>query len=183
MAALVDKWGALGRAERGETWCFGADELYLRAGLQLPPEAAYGSFDQFENGVGAVRFLQRAVREGAGQFGPWRGKRIGVVTGTSMGALMPQVLEPLRRTSGAEIELIVVENSIFGGRVTTAGLLPGRDMLNALKDRADLDLALIPGEAVNDDQLFIDNLPVADLGGGVPMPIKLSKYFVDALDE
>ena len=180
---IVERWGEEARQSRGATWVYGADELYLRAGLALPPEAAYGTFDQFENGVGAVRFLQRAVREGADQFATWRGKRIGVVTGTSMGALMPQVLEPLQRASGAEVELIVVENSVFGGRVTTAGLLPGRDMLEALKGRADLDLALIPGEAVNDDQLFIDNLPVADLAAAVPMPIKLSKYFVDALDE
>ncbi len=181
--ALVEQWSETARRERGATWVYGADELYLRACLPLPPEAAYGTFDQFENGVGAVRFLQREVREAADQFGSWKGKRIGVVTGASMGALMPQVLEPLRAASGAEIELIVVENTLFGGRVTTAGLLPGRDMLDALKDRPDLDLVLLPGEAVNDDQLFIDNMPLADLVAAVPMRVKLSKHFVDALDE
>lgn len=180
---LVEQWGERARRERGTTWVWGADELYLRAGLELPPESAYGTFDQFENGVGAVRFLQREVREAAERFGAWRGKRIGVVTGTSMGALMPQVLAPLAEASGAHFELLVVENSVFGGRVTTAGLLPGRDMLEALKGRTDLDLALIPGEAVNDDQLFIDSLPLAELVGQVPMPVRMSKYFVDALDE
>ena len=33
MARIVDAWGARGRAERGETWCFGADELYLKAAI------------------------------------------------------------------------------------------------------------------------------------------------------
>lgn len=179
----VERWGARARAERGATWVYGADELYLRAGLELPPAAFYGGFEQVENGVGAVRFLQREIAAGAEAFEIWRGKRIGVVTGTSMGALMPQVLEPLARASGATVELIVVENTLFGSRVTTAGLLPGRDFVAALQARNDLDLALLPGEAVNDDQLLIDSMPVADLIAAVPMPIRFSKSFLDVLDE
>src|SRR5213078_3065893 len=41
-------------AERGHPWCFGADELYLKAGERLPAAAWYGEFEQRENGVGAV---------------------------------------------------------------------------------------------------------------------------------
>ena len=44
-------------------------------------------------------------------------------------------------------------------------------------------MALLPGEALNDDHLFIDNMPLTELVAAVPMPIRLSKYFVDALDE
>ncbi|HEU5049642.1 MAG TPA: DUF512 domain-containing protein, partial [Gemmatimonadales bacterium] len=71
--------------ERGIPWAYGADELYNRAGVDLPPESAYGAFDQVENGVGAVRFLQRQVRAHADALSGWDGKRIGVVTGTAMG--------------------------------------------------------------------------------------------------
>jgi len=181
--ATVERWGARARGERGTTWVHGADELYLRAGLPLPPAEVYGGFEQVENGVGAVRFLQREIAVAAESFGPWRGKRIGVVTGTSMGALMPQVLEPLIAASGADFELVAVGNSVFGPRVTTAGLLPGRDLLEALRSRTDLDFALVPGEAINDDRLFIDSMPVGELAANLPMPIRLSKTFVDALDE
>ena len=44
----------------------------------------------------------------------WAGRRIGVVTGTAMGPLMPMVLEPLARATGAHFELIPVVNSLFG---------------------------------------------------------------------
>lgn len=179
----VERWGGRARAERGATWVHGADELYLRAGLELPPAEAYGGFEQAENGVGAVRFLQREIAASAKAFDRWRGKRIGVVTGTSMAALMPQVLAPLTAASGATIELIAIENSVFGPRVTTAGLLPGRDLVDALRLRSDLDLALLPGEAINDDRLFIDNLPVSQLEASLPIPFRLSKTFVDAVDE
>lgn len=181
--ATVERWGRRAQAERGITWVHGADELYLRAELELPPASFYGAFEQVENGVGAVRFLQQEIALAADHFAQWNGKRVGVLTGISMGALMPQVLEPLTRASGATIDLIPIANTLFGPRVTTAGLLPGKDFLAALQGRTDLDLALLPGEALNDDRLFIDNLPLTELVAAVPMPIRLSKYFVDALDE
>ena len=121
----VEAAAARGRRERGETWCYGADELYLRAEMPLPPAEHYGSFDQVENGVGSVRWLQQQVREGAPELGGWEGKRIAVVTGTSMAPLMPMVLAPLEEATGAEFVLMPLENTLYGPRVTTAGLLPG----------------------------------------------------------
>jgi NifB/MoaA-like Fe-S oxidoreductase len=106
-----------------------------------------------------------------------------VVTGTAMGALMPMVLEPLARATGARFDLIPVVNSLFGASVTTAGLLPGTALQTALAGRRDLDLALLPGEAINDDGLFIDSMSVELLAAGVPMELRLSKDFVDALHQ
>jgi putative radical SAM enzyme (TIGR03279 family) len=181
--AVVERWGQQAQSERGHWWVFGADELYLRAELQLPPESAYGHFEQVENGVGSVRFLQRQVREHSAVLKAWSGKRIGVVTGTSMAALMPLVLEPLSAAIGADFSLIAVTNTLFGSSVTSAGLLPGHAIREALANRSDLDLALVPGEALNDNGLFIDNLSLTDLLGQVPMGVEPSKYFADAIHE
>src|SRR5439155_751102 len=79
------------------------------------------------------------------------GKRIGVVTGTAMGPLMPQVLADVAAVTGGRFELVVVENALFGRSVTTAGLLPAAAIEKALRERRDLDLSLVPAEAVNDD--------------------------------
>ena len=45
------------------------------------------------------------------------------------------------------------------------------------------DLALLPGESVNDNELFIDSFSLEALAGDVAMPVRLSKTFVDALSE
>jgi putative radical SAM enzyme (TIGR03279 family) len=177
----VERWGRRALAERGTHWVQGADELYLRAGLELPPEEVYDTFDQVENGVGSVRYLQRQVRERAAEFQVWRGKRIGVITGTSMGALMPQVLTQLAAAAGASFELIPVVNTLFGESVTTAGLLPGAAIRDALRSRPELDLALLPGESLNDNALFIDSMSMAELAAQVPTPLQPSKDFADAL--
>ena len=180
---LVEARAAVALRQRGTHWAFGADELYLRAGVELPPAEIYDGFDQVENGVGSVRWLQRRIAEGLEALHGWQGRRIGVVTGTAMGALMPMVLEPLARVTGAHYELITVVNSLFGPSVTTAGLLPGTALQAVLAGRGDLDLALLPGESINDDGLFMDSMSLALLSAAVPMELRLSKDFVDALHE
>jgi len=178
---LVEARSAVAQRDRGAAWAYGADELYMRAGLELPPAAMYDGFTQVENGVGAVRWLQSQILEGAEGLRGWEGKRIGVVTGTAMAKLMPQVLAPLTEATGADVELIPVVNTLFGATVTTAGLLPGADLRDALATRRDLDLVLLPSESINDDGLFIDSMSVEELARVVPAEVRLSKDFVDAL--
>jgi len=168
-------------SERGFPWCYGADDLYLQAGEPMPPAVWYGEFEQRENGVGAVRYLQTRIAAGWDRFEDLAGKRVGVVTGTAMGPLMPQVLADLAAATGAWFEVLAVENTLFGSSVTTAGLLPATAIRAALAQRADLDLALVPAEAVNDDLLFMDAVAAHDLAAGLPMPLRLSYDFADAL--
>jgi putative radical SAM enzyme (TIGR03279 family) len=178
---LVEARARIARRERGISWAFGADELYLRAGVELPASVHYDGFDQVENGVGAVRWLQQQIAQEGLRFGEWSGKRIGVVTGTAMAQLMPMVLEPLSEQSGSRFELMPVVNTLFGASVTTAGLLPGVAVQQALRARADLDFALLPGEALNDDGLFIDGMSLELLQASVPLDLRPSKHFSDAL--
>jgi putative radical SAM enzyme (TIGR03279 family) len=180
--SAVERWSRRAWAERSVHWACGADELYLRADLPLPSAEVYDDFEQVENGVGSVRWLQREVEAGRKVLRSWIGRRILVVTGTSMGRLMPEVLETVSRVSGAHLDLLVLENPLFGPSVTTAGLLPGRVFLEALRDRRGYDFALLPGEAVNDAGLFLDDVTLTQLADAVPLPIRLSKTFVDAAE-
>ncbi|HKE88781.1 MAG TPA: DUF512 domain-containing protein [Gemmatimonadales bacterium] len=183
LAALgaVERWATRSMAERRQPWVYGADDLYLQAGAPLPAAAWYGDFEQRENGVGAVRYLQTRIAAAAGHYGDWMGKRIAVTTGTAMGRLMPQVLHDLAAETGAHFEVLALENDLFGKSVTTAGLLPGTAFQRALADRHDLDLTLLPAEAVNDDLLFTDGLDAHELAKQVPMEIRFSFDFADAL--
>lgn len=177
----VHRWAERGRAERGHSWVFGSDELYLRAEIPLPAAAHYDDFAQVENGVGAVALLRTRFQEGRVRLPRLEGQRIGVVTGTAMAPIMPEFLGELEALTGARCELLVMENSLFGPGVTTAGLLVGADIRRALAARADLDFALIPAETVNDDGVFLDDVSFERLRAELPMPLLLSYDFVDAL--
>ena len=177
----VERWEARGIAERDDRWVFGSDELYLLSSRPLPGAEHYGDFAQIENGVGSVASLRERVREGLGSLPRLDGRRIGVVTGVSMAALMPELLEQLRERTGAVFEMLPMENSLFGPTTTTAGLLVGADIRRALHGRHDLDLALIPAETINDDGLFLDEERFVALRESLPMPVYPSYDFVDVL--
>ncbi|MCC6769922.1 MAG: DUF512 domain-containing protein [Gemmatimonadaceae bacterium] len=177
----AERWAARALAERGETWVFGADELYLLAGRELPGPEHYGDFAQIENGVGSVTSLRQRVAEGAPTLPRLDGKRIGVVTGLAMGEIMPPLLAQLASATGAQFEMIPTVNSLFGPTTTTAGLLVGADILSALRDRHDLDLALIPAESINEDGIFLDDARFVDVRESLPVPVYPSYDFVDVL--
>ena len=178
----VERWGARGMKERGETWVFGSDELYMLAERELPGAQHYGEFAQIENGVGSVTSLRMRIAAGLERLPRRDGQRIGVVTGLAMAPLMQPLLDSMRAVSGAEFELIVAENSLFGPTITTAGLLVGKDILRALENRRDLDIALIPAETINEDSVFLDDYTLESVRATLPMPIFPSYDFIDVLE-
>ncbi len=178
---VIDRWSDRARRERDDAWVYGSDELYLLADRALPDADFYGEFPQIENGVGAVAALRSRVRDGLAALPRLEGRRVGVVTGVSMSGIMPELLQQLTEATGAAFEMIVVENSLFGPTTTTAGLLVGADIRRALSDRADLDLALIPAESINDNGLFLDEDSFIQVRETLPMPVYPSYDFVDVL--
>jgi NifB/MoaA-like Fe-S oxidoreductase len=179
--ATVERWEERALAGRGDRWVYGSDELYLLAGRALPDPEHYGDFSQIENGVGAVTALRQRVAEALPEFPRLDGKRIGVVTGTSMAALMPPLLEQIAERTGARFELIPTANSLFGDTTTTAGLLVGADIRRALAGRTDLDLALIPAECINESGVFLDDETFVAVRESLPIPVYPSYDFIDVL--
>jgi putative radical SAM enzyme (TIGR03279 family) len=179
--SAVGRWSERGLRERGTRWVFGSDELYLLSGVPLPGAEFYEDFPQIENGVGAVASLRARVSEGVASLPAMRGQRIGVVTGTAMAPLMGDVVRQIEQQTGATLEVIRAENSLFGSGVTTAGLLVGADMRRVLADRNDLDLVLIPAESINEDGLFLDDDTFEAVRSSVGVPVIASYDFVDVL--
>jgi len=178
-ASMIEARAQKALVERGSHWAYGSDDLYLGAGLALPPAERYDGFEQVENGVGSVRFLQAEVENLDADL---EGRRIGVATGMAMEKLMPQVLAAVELATRGSFELIALQNGLFGESVTSAGLLAGNDFIRSLSDRHDLDMVLLPAESVNDDGSFLDDVTVDELVQAVPVEVRLSHNFADALE-
>jgi NifB/MoaA-like Fe-S oxidoreductase len=130
----------------------------------VPHASYYDDWPLTENGVGSVRALLDAFDAGLPRLSRMDGRRVAIVTGTRMGEVMAPLAARLAAQTGAMVELIPVVNRLFGPTVTTAGLLPGADLRDAVLERGGpFDLVLIPGESLNDDDIFIDDLPLATL--------------------
>ncbi len=180
--SAIDGVRARALSERGVGWCYAADELYRQAGLE-PPGAAYFDDEDLEsNGVGAISGLRDRVRAGLDRLPRLTGCRIVALTGTSIGPTLEILARELGRASGAAIETIALENSLYGPSVTTAGLLPGADYLAGLERAGPFDLALFSAAALNDHDLFLDDLGLSDLRARFPSRrIMPSHDFIDVL--
>lgn len=182
LLAHVERWQGRALRERATRWVYGSDELFLLAQRPLPGAEHYDDFPQIENGVGAVAHLRTRIQSGLGSLPRLDGQRIGVVTGASMGqGIMVPLLERLAAATGARFDMIVAESSLFGPTITTAGLLVGADIRRVLAGRTDLDMALIPAESLNDDQVFLDDATLDAVCAAVPITIRPSYDFIDVL--
>jgi len=179
--AAVRTFQARAKTERGRHWAYGSDDLYLVGEQPLPPPETYDEFEQVENGVGSIRFLERQIAASRHRIHRLKGKLVAVVTGTAMGRLMPTLLPSLSEATGADFQLVIVENSLFGPSVTSAGLLPGRAFIESLRGLKGVDIALLPAEAVNDHGRMLDDVSIEELEAAAPMEVRFSYRFSDAL--
>jgi putative radical SAM enzyme (TIGR03279 family) len=177
----TDAWAERALRERGRRWVTGSDELFLLAERPLPGPEHYGEFSQIENGVGAVAWLRKRVAETSRDLPRLDGARVGVVTGSAMAPLLPELLAVLEARTGANFDLVPAVNSLFGPTITTAGLLVGADIERVLGDRSDFDFALIPAETLNDEGRFLDDRTLAAVREAVPVAVIPSYDFIDAL--
>ena len=160
--AQVRRFRKAALAERGQSWVYAADEMYLRGGLSLPPLSDYDDWDLTENGVGAVVGFLEAFEKGIGKVPRLDGRRVRIVTGESMAPFLRELAPRISAASGASVLVHEVVNRFYGEIVTVAGLLGGRDMLASIPDPQPGDAILLPKEALNADDLFIDSFSLAD---------------------
>ncbi|HEX7051009.1 MAG TPA: DUF512 domain-containing protein [Longimicrobiales bacterium] len=159
----VDAARARARAERATGWAYAGDEMFFIAGRPIPEAAYYDDGELTENGVGAVRRLLDDFEAGLPAVPRLEGRRVVLLSGTRMAPVLAPLGDRLAAATGATVEVIGVENTLFGPSVNTAGLLPGRALLDALRAAAPFDIALLPAEALNHDDVFIDDVSFADV--------------------
>jgi len=160
----VSRWQKRLRARHGDGFVYCSDEMFLLAGLNVPSSDYYDDFAQIENGVGLIReFLDRFEDI---RFPRRLRSRTSLVlfTGVSFYPFLKRLSEGLEeRVAGLRLEVVGVSNRLLGERVTVAGLLSGRDIVEALKGK-EADAVLVPSVVLRDgDGLFLDDMSVSHL--------------------
>ena len=171
------------RRERGNRWCYAADELFLIAGREVPDAGYYDEWPLLENGVGALRRLLDGFERGRDRLAPAKGvERVRLVTGASMHPRFAELAPAISRRLACPVQAIEVENRYFGPSVTTAGLLAGADILHGVRDARRGDLVLLPASALNDDALFIDGVGLDEVAGRLaPARVRAGHDLVETL--
>ena len=169
--------------ERGGHWCYAADELFLIGGRHPPEAEYYDDWPLRENGVGAVRTLIDAFHARKDRLAPIPGvDRVRIVTASSMSPYFHDFAPEIAAGVECPVEVVTVDNRYFGPSVTVAGLLGGADILATLTDCRRGDLVMLPGTALNDDEVFIDGVALADMAARLaPARVRCGHDIVECL--
>ena len=152
------------------------DEIYLRAGRPIPATPHYGEYPQIEDGVGMVRAFvnefakvtKRIERNGAAKL---QNKSGTILTGTLFAPVLRKMVQKLNVRFGSRLVVEPVENGYFGGDVSVAGLLTGRDLLS-VRDRIAGEFVLIPRQMLkSDDEIMLDGMRIADVAHDLGLPV------------
>ncbi|MEO5357162.1 MAG: DUF512 domain-containing protein [Nitrospirae bacterium YQR-1] len=145
--------------KHGEPIIYASDELYIKCGEKFPPLEHYGDLPQIENGVGMVpAFIHKASRFRTIKS-PSKRKFI-TYTGVSFYPYLNEFALKLRKKTGIDLQVIPVENQVFGKTITVCGLLTGRDILRCMIDHIKGDeTLLIPDVSLRSGKnVFLDDI-------------------------
>ena len=163
---LIEHMGDACLAKYGERLAYPSDEFFLLAGRPIPPAAYYGDYPQIENGVGMLRLLEDEF-DAALQKAPRRllPRRADLVTGE---AAYPQLVRLAQRymekNPAVRLRVHAIKNDFFGGNVTVAGLITGRDLIAQLRGRLLSRELILPRVMLRAERdLFLDDTTLADV--------------------
>lgn len=106
-----------------------SDEMYIKAGLELPPYEFYGEFEQIENGVGLIRKFEREFNEAFTASAKPRKRDVLVITGVSSYDFISGLVSKFSEKYNFEtINVLPVKNKFFGESITVSGLVCGCDI-------------------------------------------------------
>ncbi len=163
------------RHEMGSNVVWLADEWFLIAGEELPPESHYEDYPQIGNGVGSIRLFIQEFQEIADErlLASVRSPRQYTwVVGNAVEKAFQPLVEQLNQVAGLEVNLVALNSKYWGQEMTVTGLLTGEDLLQGLQGRDLGDGILLPSLILkHEDTLFLDDRSVAELESRLETPI------------
>ncbi|MFN9933549.1 MAG: TIGR03279 family radical SAM protein [Cyanobacteriota bacterium] len=178
-AAVIDQVEPLQESflrTMGSRFAWLSDEWYLMAGRPLPPRPDYEDLPQRENGVGSIRgFLEeldqatRTLPRAVSQP-----RRFSWVVGRLVAQALKPVVDRLDAVEGLKLILHGLPSPYWGQDQVVTGLLTGADLIEGLSGRDLGERLLLPRVMLRQgDDVFLDDLSLAQVQAALPVPIQL----------
>ena len=151
----------------GSTFAWLADEWFLIARQDLPPESHYEDYPQIGNGVGSIRQFIQQFQDTATQMLPSRletPRRWTWVVGNAVENAFAPLVQQLNQVAGLVVNLVALRSNYWGQEITVTGLLTGQDLLDGLAGKELGSGVLLPTVMLkHDDTRFLDDMTVQEL--------------------
>ena len=156
---------------------FCSDELYLKAGLELPPDAWYEGYPQLENGVGLLRLLETEFSDGLSGGVRCDGRPFSIATGEAAAPFLRKLLAKAQGECAIiKGEVYAIENEFLGRSIDVAGLVTGGDLIAQLRGRQLGERLLIPVNMLRHGEgVFLDDVTLDDVTAALGVPVRVVK--------
>jgi len=175
---IVDEFGEKCLRERGTRTFFCADELYIKAGRELPDEEYYEEYGQLENGVGMLRSTMSEFMTALEDIECEKLKSFTLVSGVSAAPYMEKLVAAAKeKFPELQGEVVAVVNDFFGHLIDVSGLVTGGDIIRQLSERPWLgEHILIPTNMLrHGDGIFLDDVTVEQLSRELERSVTVSE--------
>lgn len=161
----VNQFGDMCLEKYGSRIVFCGDELYIKAGRSLPDSEFYEEFAQLENGVGMMPLFEDEFMSALKLMEDEKFSDFTVATGVSAAPFIGKLIDELAKKCDNifKYKVIAVENKFFGETVNVAGLVTGKDLINALRGNIVGKRVLIPEVMLrHQTNVFLDDVTLDD---------------------
>jgi putative radical SAM enzyme (TIGR03279 family) len=159
----------------GSSFAWLADEWFLIAQQDLPPESHYEDYPQIGNGVGSIRQFIKTFQKTAKKLLPQKlkkPKKLTWVVGNAVEHAFQPLVKQLNQVKGLEVNLIALNSEYWGQEITVTGLLTGQDLWQGLQNKPLGDAILLPSLMLKHDETrFLDDVTVEELSQQLKIPV------------
>ncbi len=176
------------KVKYNDRFVFLADELYRQSNRPFPPAHEYQDFPQWENGVGMVAMFCRQWQGRNRKKSAWTMKGSNdywIATGEAAYPFLLPYVRWIGTALNASLKLFPVRNRFFGRRVTVAGLITGRDIVDQLRPHlTEGSILLVPRVMLNrEGNRFLDDLSLEEIAEALSVPVEKFNPDPDGFEE
>ena len=162
-----------------------ADEFYVLAQREIPPDEFYADYPQLENGIGMLRLtIQTYKQRKRALLKELRKKPLNYLMISSVCAqeVITKIADDLnKRLENQVIRIQVIRNDFFGPEITVSGLLTYSDLKQQLAPEKD-EIIILPSNIFNFDGETLDGIDRLTFQQTWKNPILLIDQFFEDWD-
>jgi putative radical SAM enzyme (TIGR03279 family) len=161
---------------------YGADELFVQAGLDIPDTDYYGDFPQLENGIGMLRLTmmnyQKKRRSLARELDKSGIPFLILTSRSAFGTINGIAADLNKRLGKSAVRTQAIANNFLGGEVSVSGLLTAYDILGQY-EASEEEGIILPSNMFNHEGLTLDDVTQVELRTRLQRPLLLADQFFE----
>lgn len=170
---LITEFGDRCVEKYGTRIFFCGDELYIKAGRELPDDEFYEEHTQLENGVGMIRLMETEFKSAVRLGDEPDGVPFTIATGVSVAPYFRDLLDFAKKTyPQLNGQVIEIENDFFGHGINVTGLITGGDLINQLKGKDLGERVFVSQNMLRRQEMdFLDDITLEQAAKEIGVPI------------